>query len=49
MIDIRSSGNKGNITYYDLATIIPSTVNLSTIELTGQEIRLSLEHSVRRY
>lgn len=45
---IRTSLDKGNITMYDLATLLPFDSILVTIDVSGAELKEALEHSVSR-
>lgn len=46
---IRSNIDIGNITHYDLLTILPFDSRLVIIKLTGKDILVALENSVSRY
>lgn len=48
-LGIRGNLNLGNITHYDLLTILPFDSRLVVIEITGKDLLLALEHSVHRY
>lgn len=45
---IRSSQEAGNVTIFDLTTILPFESSLHVISVTGSEILLALERSVER-
>lgn len=45
---IRSTLSTGNITMYDLVTLLPFANKLVVLELNGTEILQALEHSVYR-
>lgn len=47
--DIRSSAKIGNLTQFDLGTILPYENRLVVVNMTGNVLRQILEHSVRRY
>lgn len=47
--DIRSSGKIGDITRFDLETILPFENQLIAVNVTGSVLRQVLEHSVERY
>lgn len=46
---IRTSTPPGNITVFDLTTILPFESTVMVISVTGNELLLALEHSVARY
>lgn len=46
---IRSSSPAGNITVFDMKTILPFESGVMVISVTGNEILLALERSVERY
>ncbi|MDV6379494.1 5'-nucleotidase C-terminal domain-containing protein [Sporosarcina sp. GW1-11] len=46
---IRSSINKGEVTYGEVLTVLPFGNPLAIIELTGAELRSTFEHSVKEY
>lgn len=46
---IRTSLNQGNITVYDLTTLLPFDTKSVTINVTGQDLHNALEHSVYRF
>lgn len=48
-LGIRTSGSAGNFSMSDLLTIMPFGNELTTIYLTGAELKQVLEHSVHRY
>lgn len=45
---IRTSLEIGNITVYDLTTLLPFDSNTVLIDVTGAELKEALEHSVYR-
>lgn len=45
---IRTSLDIGNVTMYDLTTLLPFESNTVTIDVTGAELKDALEHSVYR-
>lgn len=47
--DIRTSSPAGNITVFDLKTILPFENSMMVISVTGNEVILALERSVERY
>lgn len=48
MTGIRTSVENGNISYYDLTTVLPFDDEIQLITVTGEEILEALEHSVAR-
>ena len=46
---IRSSSNPGNLTKFDITTILPFNNTLVVVNMTGSDILAVLEHSVERY
>ncbi|MBE1556650.1 5'-nucleotidase C-terminal domain-containing protein [Sporosarcina limicola] len=46
---IRSSLNKGPITYGEVLTVLPFGNSLAIMELSGAELKETFEHSVREY
>lgn len=48
-IGIRADVSTGNMTHYDLLTVLPFESRLAVVELTGRDILETLENSVRRY
>lgn len=48
-LGIRTSGSSGNFSMSDLMTIMPFGNGLTTLHLTGAELKQVLEHSVHRY
>lgn len=48
-LGIRTSGSSGNFSMSDLLTIMPFGSDLTTLHLTGAELKEVLEHSVHRY
>lgn len=46
---IRASGSIGNISLYDLTTILPYNNTLKLVNMTGEGLLEALEHSVARY
>lgn len=46
---IRASGAIGNLTHYDLTTILPFNNTLILVNVTGETIVEALERSVERY
>ncbi|XP_031619289.1 protein 5NUC-like [Contarinia nasturtii] len=47
--DIRASAKIGNLTQFDLGTILPYENRLVVVNITGYMLRQVLEHSVKRY
>lgn len=48
-IGIRAGIEIGNITHYDLLTVLPFDSRLLTVNITGRDLLLALENSVARY
>lgn len=46
---IRSSIHKGEVTYGDVLTVLPFGNPLAIVELSGAELKSTLEHSVKEY
>lgn len=47
-IGVRASIDIGNITYYDILTVLPFESRLLITTVTGKDILLALENSVQR-
>lgn len=47
-LGIRANINIGNITHYDVMTVLPFDTRLLITKLTGKEILATLENTVRR-
>ncbi|WOV88295.1 5'-nucleotidase C-terminal domain-containing protein [Sporosarcina oncorhynchi] len=46
---IRTSINKGSISYGDVLSVLPFTNPLAIIEVTGEELKSTVEHSLKNY
>lgn len=48
IVGIRANVNVGNISHYDLLTVLPFDSRIAVVKLSGKDILDTLENAVRR-